>query len=52
VTVAGVPLPANSPVRLLWGAANLDERQFADPEKVGVKSVWSWGFDSMPVSIP
>lgn len=102
VTVAGVALPANTPVRLLWGAANLDERQFADPERfdihrdasdqlalsigehfcfgaylarlearvlfeellagmpdfspagppVRVKSVWSWGFESIPVSIP
>ena len=32
VTVAGVTLPAHTPVRVLWGAANLDERQFADPE--------------------
>ena len=102
VTVAGVTLPAYTPVRLLWGAANLDERQFTDPEKfdvhrdtssqlalsigehycyaaylsrleariffeellkampnfspagppVRVKSVWSWGFESIPVSIP
>ena len=102
VVVAGVALPANTPVRLLWGAANLDERQFADPEKfdihrdasgqlalsigehfcygaylarleariffeellqvmpdfspagppVRVKSVWSWAFESIPVSIP
>jgi cytochrome P450 len=86
----------------LWGSANLDERQFAEPEKfdihrdtsshlalgigehfcyaaylsrlqarvffeelldvmpnftpsgppVRVKSVWSWGFESIPVSIP
>lgn len=102
VTVAGVTLPANTPIRLLWGAANLDERQFADPETfdihrdtsgqlalsigehfcygaylarleakvffeellraipdftpsgppVRVKSVWSWAFESIPVSIP
>ncbi len=102
VTLAGVTLPANTPLRLLWGAANLDERQLADPEKfdihrdtsghlalgigehfcyaaylarlearifveellnvmpnftpagppVRVKSVWSWGFESIPVSIP
>ena len=102
VTVAGVTLPAYTPVRLLWGAANLDERQFTDPEKfdvhrdasshlalsigehfcfaaylsrleariffeellkvtldfspagppVRVKSVWSWGFESIPISIP
>jgi cytochrome P450 len=102
VVVAGVTLPANTPIRLLWGAANLDERQFADPEKfdiyressgqlalsigehfcygaylarleariffeellkvmpdfspagppVRVKSVWSWAFESIPVSIP
>ncbi|MCX6461306.1 MAG: cytochrome P450 [Actinobacteria bacterium] len=102
VTVAGVTLPTNTPLRLLWGAANLDERQFSDPEQfdihrdsssqlalsigehfcygaylarlearvlfeellrglpdftptgppVRVKSVWSWGFESIPVSIP
>jgi cytochrome P450 len=102
VTVAGVTLPANTPIRLLWGAANLDERHFADPETFGihrdassqlalsigehfcygaylarleariffeellktipdftpagrpvrVKSVWSWAFESIPVSIP
>ena len=102
VTIAGVTLPANTPLHLLWGAANLDERQFAEPEKfdihrdasshlalgvgehfcyaaylsrlqarvffeelldvmpsftpsgppVRVKSVWSWGFESIPVSIP
>ena len=102
VAVAGVTLPANTPLRLLWGAANLDERQFQDPERfdiyrdtsdqlalsigehfcygaylarlearvffeellkaipdftpagppVRVKSVWSWAFESIPVSIP
>ena len=102
VTVAGVTLPAGTPLRLLWGAANLDERQFADPERfdihrdtsgqlalsigehfcygaylarlearvffeellsgipnftltssaVRAKSVWSWAFESIPVSIP
>ena len=101
VTVAGVTLPANTPVFLMWGAADLDERQFAGPEKfdiyrdgsqslamgigehfcyggylarleariffeellavmpnftpssmpVRVKSTWSWGFESIPVSI-
>ncbi|CAB4992345.1 unannotated protein [freshwater metagenome] len=102
VAVAGVTLPANTPLRLRWGAANLDERQFQDPERfdihrdtsdqlalsigehfcygaylarlearvffeellkaipdftpagppVRVKSVWSWAFESIPVSIP
>jgi len=102
VTVAGVVLPAQTPIRLLWGAANLDERQFDEPETfdihrdtsgqlalsvgehfcygaylarleariffeellaampnfsptgppVRVKSVWSWAFESIPVSIP
>jgi cytochrome P450 len=102
VTIAGVTLPANTPLHLLWGSANLDERQFTDPEKfdihrdtsgqlalsigehfcyaaylsrlqarvffeelldvmpnftpsgppVRVKSVWSWGFESIPVTIP
>ena len=102
VTVAGVTLPAGTPLRLLWGAANLDERQFADPERfdihrdtsgqlalsigehfcygaylarlearvffeellsgipnftltspaVRATSVWSWAFESIPVSIP
>ena len=102
VTMAGVTLPANTPVLLLWGAANLDEREFANPEEfdihrdtsshlalsigehycygaylarlearvffeellavmpsftpagspVRVKSSWSWGFESIPVSIP
>jgi cytochrome P450 len=97
-----VTLPANTQLHLLWGAANLHERQFSDPEKfdihrdtsshlalgigehfcyaaylcrlkarvlfeelldampnftpsgppVRVKSVWSWGFESIPVSIP
>jgi cytochrome P450 len=36
VTVAGVTLPAGTPLRLLWGAANLDERQFADPERFDI----------------
>jgi len=35
VTVAGVTLPAYTPVRLLWGA-NLDERKPTGPEKLGV----------------
>jgi cytochrome P450 len=102
VMIAGVTLPANTPLHLLWGSANLDERQFTEPEKfdihrdasshlalgvgehscyaaylsrlqarvffeelldvmpnftpsgppVRVKSVWSWGFESIPVSIP
>lgn len=102
VTVSGVTLPAGTPLRLLWGAANLDERQFEDPERfdihrdtsnqlalsigehfcygaylarlearvffeellsaipnftetaapVRTKSVWSWAFESIPVSIP
>ncbi len=102
VTLSGVTLAANTPMRLLWGAANLDERHFEDPEKfdihrdastqlalsigehfcygaylarmearvffeelltimpnftpsgppVRVKSVWSWSFESIPVSIP
>jgi len=102
VIVSDVTLPENTPVRLLWGAANLDERQFADPERfdihrdasdqlalsigehfcygaylarmearilfeellsimpnftpaappVRVRPVWSWAFESIPVSIP
>lgn len=102
VTIAGVTLPANTPTILLWAAANLDEREFTDPEKfdihrdtsrslamgvgehfcygaylaklearvffeellslipnftpsappIRVKSVWSWAFESIPVSIP
>ena len=102
ITISGVTLPANTPVLLLWAAANLDEREFADPEEfdihrdtadslamgigehycygaylarlearvffeellevmpnftpsappVRVKSVWSWAFESIPVSIP
>ena len=102
VAVAGVTLPAHTPIRLLWGSANLDEREFDDPERfdihrdtsrhvalsigehycygaylarleariffeellrgipeftltapaVRVKSVWSWAFESIPVSIP
>jgi cytochrome P450 family 142 subfamily A polypeptide 1 len=102
VVVAGVTLPPGTPIRLLWGAANLDERKFADPDKfdirrdasdqlamsigehfcygaylarlearvlfeellavipdfipsappVRAKSVWSWAFESVPVSIP
>ena len=101
VTVAGVTLPANTPVFLMWGAADLDERQFAYPDKfdisrdgsqslamgigehfcyggylarleariffeellavmpdftlsapaVRIMSTWSWGFESIPVSI-
>ena len=101
VTVAGVTLPANTPVFLMWGAADLDERQFASPEQfdisrdgsqslamgigehfcyggylarleariffeellavmpnftlsappVRIMSTWSWGFESIPVSI-
>ena len=101
VTVAGVTLPANTPVFLMWGAADLDERQFANPDKfdisrdgsqslamgigehfcyggylarleariffeellavmpnftlsapaVRIMSTWSWGFESIPVSI-
>jgi cytochrome P450 len=101
VTVAGVTLPANTPVFLMWGAADLDERQFASPEEfdisrdgsqslamgigehfcyggylarleariffeellavmpdftlsapaVRIMSTWSWGFESIPVSI-
>ena len=102
VIVSDVTLPENTPVRLLWGAANLDERQFVDPERfdihrdasdqlalsigehlcygaylarmearilfeellsimpnftpaappVRVRSVWSWAFESILVSIP
>ena len=101
VTVAEVTLPANTPVFLMWGAADLDERQFASPEEfdisrdgsqslamgigehfcyggylarleariffeellavmpdftlsapaVRIMSTWSWGFESIPVSI-
>jgi len=101
VTVAGVTLPANTPVFLMWGAADLDERQFSSPEEfdisrdgsqslamgigehfcyggylarleariffeellavmpdftlsapaVRIMSTWSWGFESIPVSI-
>jgi len=36
VTVAGVTLPANTPVFLMWGAADLDERQFANPDKFDI----------------
>lgn len=37
VTVSGVNLPAGTPLRLLWGAANLDERQFDDPERFDIQ---------------
>jgi cytochrome P450 len=32
----GVTIPAGSRVMLVWGAANLDEREFADPERFDV----------------
>jgi cytochrome P450 len=32
VTLHGVDIPAGSVVELYWGAANRDERQFADPD--------------------
>jgi cytochrome P450 len=32
VTMHGVTIPAGSVVELYWGAANRDERQFADPD--------------------
>jgi cytochrome P450 len=32
VTLHGVEIPAGSVVELYWGAANRDERQFADPD--------------------
>jgi cytochrome P450 len=33
VEVHGVTIPAGSRVMLVWGAANLDEREFPDPER-------------------
>jgi len=36
VTVAGVTLPAHTRVRVHTAAADLDERQFADPEKFDI----------------
>lgn len=36
VTLHGVDVPAGSRVMLVWGAANHDEREFADPERFDV----------------
>jgi len=36
VTLHGVDIPAGSRVMLVWGAANHDEREFADPERFDV----------------
>jgi cytochrome P450 len=36
VEVHGVTIPAGSRVMLVWGAANLDEREFPDPERFDV----------------
>jgi cytochrome P450 len=33
LTVRGVDIPAGSDVRLMWGAANRDEREFAEPDE-------------------
>jgi cytochrome P450 len=36
VDLHGVTIPADSRVMLVWGAANLDEREFPDPERFDV----------------
>ncbi|HZP30269.1 MAG TPA: cytochrome P450, partial [Acidimicrobiia bacterium] len=36
VELHGVTIPAGSRVMLLWGAANLDDREFDDPERFDV----------------
>ena len=36
VELHGVTIPEGSRVMLVWGAANLDEREFADPERFDV----------------
>lgn len=47
VTISGITLPANTRVDLVWGAANLDEREFADPEKFDIyrdtSGIMAWG---------
>jgi cytochrome P450 len=37
VTLHGVEVPAGAEMMLVWGAANHDEREFADPERFDVK---------------
>ena len=36
VELHGVTIPAGSRVMLIWGAANLDDREFADPERFDI----------------
>jgi cytochrome P450 family 130 len=36
VALHGVTIPAGSRVMLVWGAANLDEREFPDPERFDI----------------
>jgi cytochrome P450 family 130 len=36
VTLHGVTVPAGSRVMLLWGSANLDEREFPDPDRFDI----------------
>jgi cytochrome P450 len=37
VALHGVTIPADSRVLLMWGAANLDEREFPDPETFDIR---------------
>ena len=37
VELHGVTIPAGSRVMLIWGAANLDEREFPDPERFDIR---------------
>jgi cytochrome P450 len=37
VELHGQVIPAGSCVRLIWGAANLDEREFPDPERFDIR---------------
>jgi cytochrome P450 len=37
IELHGVTVPAGSRVMLLWGAANLDEREFPDPERFDIR---------------